>query len=387
MLTFFAPMNTLGYGVHAYGLMEALHRKGIPLALFTPSGQIGIPMDTLIEQWIKNQQRSKATDPAVMIYHEPFLRGFSGRPRIGFPVFEMEVMSDRDRATVGSCDILLQPSKWGVEVLNENGLIGVPKHVVPEGYDPETFMPERSDREMLRMMTDTLSFAHVGKMEARKSTREIVKAFTTAVFITNRKAELHLHIFDPFDQNWGPRFAEYLRELGYEYHAMQREQDGAMPRQQWKKGSAWLSVYTERFNSQSDVATLYNRSHFGIWASKAEGWNLPLTEAIACGLPSFTTGWTGQSEYVIEGEYPEELLFKKNQQVVANDGRWFRGDRGMWRCPVVDEMTEKLAVVMANAETLYPQLRAKTIELRKGLTWDHSALALLQALKTEGVDV
>ena len=57
--------------------------------------------------------------------------------------------------------------------------------------------------------------------------------------------------------------------------------------------------------STSDMALLYNNYDALIFPSRAEGWGLPLIEAIACGLPVISTYYSGHAEYLsaIDGQF------------------------------------------------------------------------------------
>jgi glycosyltransferase involved in cell wall biosynthesis len=46
------------------------------------------------------------------------------------------------------------------------------------------------------------------------------------------------------------------------------------------------------------MASLYRSSDCFVVASRGEGWNMPLMEAMACGLPAIATAWGGQADFV-----------------------------------------------------------------------------------------
>lgn len=375
MIGMHCPINNLGYGVHSYNLAKALTDLGHKVAVFPPSGRINLPEDEYIRQWISNQESCTRWHPAVMIYHAQFMRQFSGSTRIAFPVFELDKLTNKELAAIATCDMVMQPSLWGAGVLRANGIIN-PVHVVPEGYDPTVFFPARSKEEMIRSLESKgPRFIHIGKFEMRKSTREIMEAFT-AMSGHGTPWTLTAHIHDPFNPAWLQKASEMLQDMGW-----RRSQNTI-----WLMKDKSIHIPELPFQNQAQVAEMISKHHFGIWASKAEGWNLPLVETIACGVPSFTTPWTGMSEYVSKEAWGEAFIFDEFTVQEANDGRWFHGDQGNWNCPDLAQMISKLKWVLDSPKMHYDWGRDKALELAKKLTWEESGKAFVKACKLEEVD-
>lgn len=372
MLTFYAPMNFLGYGIHSYNLIKAYEDKfKEEIAVVPPFGNV-YRNDDRTKKWLENRKKITSKEPSIMIFHEEFMFQFAGKPRIGFPVFETEIFSDIALAAMKSVDYLLTTSSWGATILESHGFENV--YIVPEGYDPDMFYPDTNiEQRKIRIEKKGITFCHVGKWEARKGSRDILKAFTKAFSQKSERITFLLHMVNPLNANWETEFNQTLSELGYELGNINNEIS------MYTKGS--LTIYETRKPIPS-VASIYNNADFGIWLSRAEGWNLPLLECLACGTPALTTTWTGMSEYL--QKYPDILSIRTGKREIANDGKYFRGNKGTWVVPDLDEVIEKLQYIGNNPIEILDATMGDIINNTLSFTWQHSATALDFALSNIG---
>lgn len=373
MIKFFGPSNNLGYGVHLYETMKALHEINHKLSLFPTFGQVQ-RNDNLTKEWLNNRQNATKEDTGIMIFHEQFLFEFSGQPRIGFPVFETDKFDKLGLAALESCDLLLTTSQWGKQILEENAGISPDRiGIVNEGYDPKKFFVRDTYLMREEDLQRCIGFIHVGKWEARKSSKEILTAYLRATNEVKRETNFAFHVLNPFvDMN---KVIQEIHELIGKEKQTIAVRDG---RKEGRDGIAWYGknwqVIVKTQPYENIVEQCYQGEHFGIFASKAEGWNLPLIEAIACGLPCITTNVTAQSEYINEN-YPEQLVLKNVKKVVANDGVWFHGDRGHWYDVDTEEITAKVKAILDNPEE-YLRLSEQCINAVKPFTWARAAKQL-----------
>lgn len=371
MINFYCPINQLGYGIHSFNLLKALDKKGIELALYPPNNTID-SKDTLVDKWLNNQKRFSKEDIGVMIFHENYMNRFYGRVRIGFPVFEVG-LRPQDIEMLKTLDIILQASDYHKSYLNNLGFNNI--FVVPEGYDPNVFkfdMVEISKKERI-LEERGVVFSHIGKLEERKSSLDILKTFTFALLNTSVKCTLIASMFNPFLPDWLEVVKECLGKLDY---IVQKEDSATIV---FAREMLKIIVLKCRVR---DVREIYASSHFGIYASKAEGWNLPLIESIAFGLPCITSDWTGQSEYL--KSYPKELIITEGESVVANDGKWFFGDRGNWTSPDLSSLKEILKKVVSSPAQ-YLNLAKKCYDSVSAFTWESSANIFINVLKDKNL--
>lgn len=361
-INFFAPMNQLGYGIHAYNLLRAFESRGNHVTLVPPFGQVSFS-DEHIERWMKGQTTFEKNSPGVMIFHEEYLSQFVGSPRIGFPVFEMEKFTDRQMAMMETCDYLFTPSKWGEMVLKNNGFKNV--FVVNEGFDPNVF-PIVFESESQKK-DEPFTFIHVGKFEARKGTIQVIRAFFHA--LEDENARLLMHVDNPFVTDYS-EIHSALVDLGF----LSTNQGGTYRRMS-------LSVhFSNSTPTHSQIANLYQKADCGIFPTRAEGWGLPILEMMASGVPCIVGNWTGQSEYL--DAIDDGFQIRKFERQPARDSIWFDGSRGNWNVPDHNHIVEliKLAFVSSRGYRKSEAWR-NSIQYLRGFTWNRAAEQLETAIK------
>jgi len=367
MLNFYAPINNLGYGIHSYNFMRALEEKGVSICLFPVHGRVSLP-DTYTDRWVQNQNKFTVNDTSIMIFHETEMNRFCGKTRIGFPVFETGVR-DIDLPLLSSLDYIFQPSTYGKEYLEKKGFKNA--YVIPEGFNPEVFNIDTFSFTEKENLLDKygIIFSHIGKLEERKSSLDIITTFTQALEGEKTKCRLFAHMYNMFLPNWLNIVEDILINLGYtlthkdEYNV--------------KYSKSNLTVLVPKVGLKN-ITDFYKQSHFGIYASKAEGFGLPLIESLSCGLPSVTTNWTGQSDYL--SNYPKELLIDKSIEEIANDGVWFHGDKGNWIRPDLSSL-KNILINIVKDPIKHLNLYKQCTDCVKDFTWKNSALKAITVMK------
>lgn len=280
---------------------------------------------------------------------------FATDTRIAFPVWELDRILPKAKYLLSRCDLVLVPSKWQQDVFLRDvvgdGFANIPSAVINEGVDTSVFHPIPELRPQIG-----LSFIHIGKAEDRKGTKEIAEAFLKAF---NGRLDFHLRmcIGNPF-------LSVDLRR-------------------------AWMDVLPKHrtitydwalLNTPEHVASILNRHHVFIGASKAEGWNLPQLEALACGLHVVGTANTGMSEYM-NPEY--SWIVPSGPLVTAKDGIFFNA-QGMWHSVPADNIVPILKDVAALPNVQDVNGHAAKV-VSKLFTWDAAAKALVSTLEMYGL--
>jgi len=367
MINFYGPINFLGYGVHTYNLMKAYSKLNSDISLTPPFGRVAWK-DNLIKVWTENRLKMSKLDTGIMIFDAPFLNQFSGAFRIGFPVFETNKIDELSKTTMRNCDWLLTPSNWAKEVLKAG--VNYAVDVVPEGFDPNIFYPKRGIEYKLHRLLkrDYITFVHVGKYEKRKGTLDIFDCFDKAFAGSEQKVLLKAHIQNFFDESWRDSSTRFLVDKGFISQGSRY----------FKKGNLSIELIIGSFSTFLEMASFYESGDFGIWLSKAEGWNLPLLECIACGIPALTTNVTGMTEYL--GNYPSELKIENYEREIADDGKFYKGDKGEWYLPNQEEVISKLQSMAHNYED-YLRKSETCSKAVQDFTWGNAAKNLDRILK------
>ncbi|HKB64615.1 MAG TPA: glycosyltransferase family 4 protein [Pyrinomonadaceae bacterium] len=267
----------------------------------------------------------------------------AGSQRIAFIVWETTLIPSARVKVLQSMDAVWTPSTWGRQLLINNGLDPETVGVVPEGVDTERFKPAAEPPEQSR----PFRFLYVGKWEQRKATDVLVKAFCDE-FKSNEPVELVLH-------GWNP----YLP--GFDLHGTIRRYAGTC-------APAIVPSYPLK---DEDMVRLYNSCDAFVLPTRAEAWGLPITEAMACGLPVIVTQYSAPLDYL---DRDCAYLIEVEKMVAVNDSFFFPVHLGLgeWAQPDINSLRRLMRHVFENPE----EARAKGIRARERVcnhwTWDHA---------------
>lgn len=345
-----APINRLGYGVVGTNICNSLSPH-LKLNLF-PIGKPQLAHDSYrqaVESALKNGENCSFECPTIKIYHQFALHERIGNgPYYGFPFFELDRFTPQELNSLKCPNRLIVASRWAKEILVDSGFIADIIDIVPCGVNTNIFYPKGG-------LGGSYIFFCCNKFEKRKCHDVIVSAFSKA-FAKSDDVELHMCSHNPF-----------LSEV---------------------QTASWLNLYRSSklaskvkfFNpleTLDDVATFINNGDCGLYPSRAEAFNLPLLEAMACGKPVITTNYAAHTEYcnkdnafLIEPDDTDPLE-------EAYDGKWFHG-QGHWMA-FDYEQEEQLIEHMRYCYKNRPE-NAAGMETAKQFSWANSAKKLLTLL-------
>jgi len=211
------------------------------------------------------------TPQRFRIYHE--------KPTIGQTVFETNSVPPVWSAYCNQMDEIWVPTPFNVETFTRGGVDKKKLKIVPHGVDSETFKPNLPS---LNLKRNKFAFIAVGQFMFRKGLGELLTAYITE-FGKDDDVTLILKTYLRSEQHYDKMIVENLiRE-------------------------AVLNIKTTNFPdiqlvhkklTDTEMAHLYNSADCFVLPSKGEAWCLPISEAMACGIPAITTNWGGQTHYV-----------------------------------------------------------------------------------------
>ncbi|PYQ67156.1 MAG: hypothetical protein DMF54_05345 [Acidobacteria bacterium] len=135
-------------------------------------------------------------------------------------------------------------------------------------------------------------------------------------------------------------------------------------------------VYNREF-PYYQLGAFYRSADCFISAGRGEGWDMPLMEAMACGLPSIATDWGAHTEFVHQGiAYP--LRIRKTIPAVAKCP-YYEGFR--WADPDPEHLRALLREVYENRDEARRRGAAAAREMAERWTWDHVAGKILARLE------
>lgn len=215
--------------------------------------------------------------------HHLFYDNHVGKVNIGYNVWETTRYPDSFFNLIKKYDQFWVASNWQRGCLIEQGYDSLKVKVVPEGVDSSKFFP------LENFSFDKFRFFLVGRWEYRKSTEDIIRNFLQC-FSDLNDVELLISVDNSFLGLTGEKIKEKLASLNL------------------------LSDKIKIFNfpKSDEYLRLLRQSNVFISCARGEGWNLPLIEAMACGIPSIYSDWGAQLEFAknlglpvkIKGEFP-----------------------------------------------------------------------------------
>lgn len=168
------------------------------------------------------------------------------------------------RVIVERCDRLWVHSRWIARQAVEAGVPCSRVAVVPHGIDPAVFRPD--GRRLSLPVTKPFRFLFVGAPVLRKGIDILLAAFRVA--FTRADPVCLVIKSNPAD----PAYPHVEHEA--QVRAMAADQ------------TAPEVVLVNRYLDPSDLAALYRACDVGVFPYRAEGFCMPILEAMACGVPS-----------------------------------------------------------------------------------------------------
>ena len=331
---------------HARAFFTALNRRR-PVALFPLD--LSQDVESLMPEdrhLLGRRERPDEVHPGICIGPIESMSSVKGCRRIAFVVWETTVLPNSKRELLQTMDEIWTPSVWGRNLLIENGLSAELIFVVPEGVDTEVFRP-REDASVTKR-SSPFRLLCVGKWEVRKGVEDLVRCFAEE-FQPEEEIELVLHGSNPWLYGFDlqKKIAEVLR--------------GSQAR-----------VVASLPMPESELLELYRSCDAFVLPTRAEGWGLPIMEAMACGLPVIVTNYSAPADFLDESiAYP--LAVEK--MVSVHDPYFFPDGaaNGEWAQPDFAHLRTLMRHVFEHREEAASKGRLARQAVRSKWTWDHAA--------------
>lgn len=281
----------------------------------------------------------------------PTLPGVS----VHWAVFETTILPQDELQWLTAADVVFVPSHWGKQVLIDNGLKAEDIEVVPEGIDPDLFHP------FLRgcyPRDDVFRVLVVGKFEIRKGFPEFRHGFAKA-FGGDEKARLLLKSDSPWMKTVKSEEA-YEDNLDQLRHPIR------------DSGAENIRLLIGDY-SDADLFHFYNACDLLLFPSRAEGWGLPLLEAVSCGLPVAATYYSGHTDFLRPIKDKCQLI--DFSLVPIGDGRL-----GQSAYASADAIAESLIHARDNIDSFRPKALEAASVVRTQFSWQKAAEACVVKL-------
>ena len=220
--------------------------------------------------------------------HHYFYDTYYG-PKIAFTMWESDTYNKDFVNLIKNYDSNIVLTKWQKECLIKQGLDESKIDVVHEGVDPDCF-------PIQQVKSDKFKFFLAGKWGFRKAIKETIECFLKT-FENIDDVELHITV-DNAHPTWTPT-SERLK--------------------MYNLSSPKIVIHS--FPDRDVYLRILKNTHVFLSCSRGEGWNIPLAEAFACGIPAIYSKGSGQVEFA--GEYPLGVDILKKIPAYHEDDKYF----------------------------------------------------------------
>ena len=279
--------------------------------------------------------------------------------KIAYVVWESTRFPDDQFNNLLTFDQLWVPSTWQKECAIEQGYPSERVKVVPEGVHQDIFYPEKVD--LLDDYNDgRFKFLLFGRWDYRKSTTEIIETFLKT-FDKDEPVDLIASIDNPFSVDGMGSTDERLKHYGFEDDR----------------------IKIKSFVSREDYIKYMKTGHVFLSCARSEGWNLPLIEAMACGIPSIYSDWGGQLEFANGLGHPvkviEERPYSLGEGVTFNDGEGYYD--GNYCEPDYNDLSKVMGDVYENYKDYRINSLIESEVIRRNFNWENAAEKGYEILK------
>jgi autotransporter strand-loop-strand O-heptosyltransferase len=277
--------------------------------------------------------------------HHLFYDNYNG-PKIAYNVWESTLQPQQYFNKLKEFDEMWVPSKWQRDCTIAQGYDPNRIKVVPEGVDVNTFYPD--DKVSHPLTKDKFTFFLAGRWDYRKSIKEVIETFVKT-FNNNEPVELIISVDNPFSNDGLNSTEERLKYYGLEDDR----------------------IKILHFPPREEYIRLLKSCSVFVSCARAEGWNLPLIEAMACGTPSIYSDCSGQLEFAEGRGIPVRISHEL--PVSASTYNHFNDNVGNYYEPDFNDLGEKMMAVYGDYKKYKTFALVESEQIREEFSWERIA--------------
>lgn len=270
-----------GYALQSRKLMQALHHAGLKVAYRNAFGRTDSATGNLLVDDIL-ERPARHDVPQVSFSQADQFAQMQGRRRVGWSMLEVTGLPQEWVDGCNAMDEVWVPASFNVETFRRSG-VTTPIRVMPLGVDVDYFHPGIAGSRP----SDRFVFLSVFEWGERKGPDVLLRAYA-AEFKQSEDVLLLLSV--------------YNRDPKVNVHHEVAKLDLGLDR------SAPIVVMVNPEFADYQMGALYRSADCFVLPTRGEGWGMPVLEAMACGLPTIATDWSGPADFLHEGVgYPLQV--------------------------------------------------------------------------------
>jgi glycosyltransferase involved in cell wall biosynthesis len=284
----------------------------------------------------------------------------------GLGARSLEPAGTPPKAWTDGDNAIVTPSRWSAARLADHGFDAARIHVVPHGYKTDVFTPmapeqRRSARQAVQVQDHETLFCNVGVATWNKGVDVLLRAFAC---LRERGLPVRLFLKDH----------KALYGMGVETQIQQlSRQVPALARESVLQGISVLSGNLD----QRQLRQLFAMSDAYVSPYRAEGFNLPVLEAMGCATPVIVTAG-GATDDFVDARLSHRIASRPGTAADAP-----QPVEGRFCVPELDDLIEAMARVALGIKQTDAHSREQArLELAQRHAWGtvtHQLLELLNA--------
>jgi GT2 family glycosyltransferase/glycosyltransferase involved in cell wall biosynthesis len=350
-----------GYAMSCREYLRALEDEGVRTTyryVYGPRTVFPVPEPEESRDYrldvIRARPEPKKPPVAVVYGQGDVFHRNGGRYKIGFTMLEVDGFPSGWVRQANAMDEVWVPSAFNRDGFLRGGL-QKPVHIIPLGVDTNYFHPCVASWPN---PAGELVFLSLFEWGERKEPWLLLKTFNEE-FSVHEPVRLLCKIMN---RDPGVKLKEEIRRL------------------RLKESGGKISYL---FNLELDhyqLGSLYRSADCFVTVSRGEGWDMPLMEAMACGLPAIATDWGAHKEFLHAGNgYP--LAVRGTVPAVAKCP-YYEGFS--WADPDPEHLRRLMREVYENREEARRRGLAAAQEMAECWTWRNAARRIVERLDAIG---
>lgn len=323
-----------------------VYGKGTPFPIEEPENS----GDYLLNV-IAGRKPDRRPDVGVVYGQGDVFRRNKGKYRVGYTMLEVDGFPESWVKQANEMDEVWVPTAFNRDGYARCG-VTKPIRVMPLGVDTDHFHPR-----IAAVPNPSRDFVFLSNFEwgERKQPELILKSFNQ----TFRRRDPVVLVCKIINRNGALNIRSEIEALGL------RDSGGRI-----------AFIFNKEF-PYHQLGTLYRSADCYVSAGRGEGWDMPLMEAMACGLPTIATDWGAHTEFVHEGIcYP--LGVKGTIPARALCPYY---DGFSWADPDPDHLSALLREVFEDRDGALRRGRAAAAEMAGRWTWRHAAARIAKRIR------
>ncbi len=387
-------LDTSGYSIHTRNIANALNKiTDVRLDVMVP----GDLANLLNDEEVKMLKKEPEDDQINLIITNPMhwrLNVGMGR-NWAFMIWEGDKIP---KSWISEClnpdiEYIFVPSKHTYHAimnriieakLGEDGYIQNKIKLIPHGVDLNIFKPldnSQRKKDSCEALT-TVIWSHEAKVGEEKKVEQrpmlVDNHADTFTFLCNKgfrnledRGGIQYAIQAFFEEFNSSEKVQMLVKLNPAYGItdLNRLTEQLKPR---KENLPVLKFDVENYKYE-DLVKLYNQADVFVSPTRAESFNIPCIEAMACGVPVITTDFGGQTDYV---DASNGWVISGDLKPVQHEIQY---EETKWLTPDITQLKKAMREAYENGKTR-KEKGEKALEKAKEFTWDITAQKIVNLI-------